>query len=54
MRNLELPVQNMKLMSVFTDTARKMKTQAMLTLKFGEVIVDHISRGSKIDDSSLN
>jgi hypothetical protein len=31
MRNLERPVQNMKLLSVLTDRARKVKTQAMLT-----------------------
>jgi hypothetical protein len=42
MRNLELPVQNMKLVSAFNDRARKVKTQAMLTLKFGEVRVDQI------------
>jgi hypothetical protein len=42
MRNLELPVQNMKLVSAFSDRARKVKTQAMLTLKFGEVKVDQI------------
>jgi hypothetical protein len=42
MRNLELPVQNMKLVSAFNDGARKVKTQAMLTLKFGEVRVDQI------------
>jgi len=42
MRNLELPVQNMKLVSAFSDKARKVKTQAMLTLKFGEVKVDQI------------
>jgi hypothetical protein len=39
MTNLELPVQNMKLVSVFNDRARKVKTQAMLTLKFGEVLI---------------
>jgi len=42
MRNLELPVQNMKLVSAFNDRARKVKTQALLTLKFGEVRVDQI------------
>jgi hypothetical protein len=42
MRNLELSVQNMKLVSAFNDRARKVKTQAMLTLKFGEVRVDQI------------
>jgi hypothetical protein len=42
MRNLELPVQNMKLVSAFNDRARKVKTQAMLTLKFGEASVDQI------------
>jgi hypothetical protein len=42
MRNLELPVQNTKLVSAFNDIARKVKTQAMLTLKFGEVRVDQI------------
>jgi hypothetical protein len=42
LRNLELPVQNMNLVSAFNDRARKVKTQAMLTLKFGEVRVDQI------------
>jgi hypothetical protein len=42
MRNLELPVQNMKLVSAFNDRAREVNTQAMLTLKFGEVRVDQI------------
>jgi hypothetical protein len=42
MRNLELPVQNMNLVSAFSDKARKVKTQAMLTLKFGGVKVDQI------------
>jgi len=42
MRNLELPVQNMKLVSAFNDRARKVKKQAMLTLKFGEVSVHQI------------
>jgi len=42
MRNLELPVQNMKLVSAFSDRARKVNIQAMLTLKFGEVRVDQI------------
>ena len=42
MRNLELPVQNMNLVSAFNDRARKVKKQAMLTLKFGEVSVDQI------------
>jgi len=42
MRNLELPVQNMKLVSAFNDRARKVKTQALLTLKFREVRVDPI------------
>ena len=42
MRNLELPVQNMKLVSEFNDRARKVKTEAMLTLKFGKVRVDQI------------
>ena len=42
MRNLELPVQNMQLVSAFNDRARKVKTQAMLSLKFGEVRVDQI------------
>jgi hypothetical protein len=37
MRNLEPPVQNMNLVSAFSDKARKVKTQAMLTLKFGGV-----------------
>jgi hypothetical protein len=42
MRNLELPVRNMKLVSVFNDRARKVNIQAMLTLKFGEERVDQI------------
>jgi hypothetical protein len=42
MRNLDLPVQDMNLVSSFSDKARKVKTQAMLTLKFREVRVDHI------------
>jgi hypothetical protein len=42
MRNLELPVQNMKLVSAFSDRARKVNIQAMLTLKFGEVRIDQI------------
>jgi len=42
MRNLELLVQNMKLVSAFNDTARKVNIQAMLTLKFREVRVDQI------------
>ena len=42
MRNLELPVQNMKLVSAFNDRARKVKTQALLTLKFGKVKIDQI------------
>ena len=42
MRNLELPVQNMKLVSAFNDRATKVKTQALLTLEFGEVSVDQI------------
>src|SRR5215470_9142457 len=42
MKNLELPVQNMNLVSAFNDKARKVRTQAMLTLKFGKVIVDQI------------
>ena len=40
MRNLELPVQNMKSVGAFNGTTRKVKTQAMLTLKFGEVKAD--------------
>ena len=40
MRNLELPVQNMNLVSAFNDRAGKVKTQAMLTFKFGEVRFD--------------
>ena len=42
MRNLELPVQNMKLVSAFKDRARKVNIKAMLTLKFGEVRVEQI------------
>jgi len=42
MRNLELPVQNMKLVIAFNDGARKVNIQAMLTLKFGEVCVGQI------------
>ena len=42
MRNLELPVQNMNLVSAFNDRTRKVKKQATLTLKFGEVRVDQI------------
>jgi hypothetical protein len=37
MKSLELPVQN-----AFNDKARKVRTQAMLTLKFGEIKVDQI------------
>jgi hypothetical protein len=40
MKNLELPVQNMNLVSAFSDKARKVRTQAMLTLKIGEETVD--------------
>jgi hypothetical protein len=40
MKNLELQVMN--LVRVFKDKARKVRTQAMLTLKFGEVKVDQI------------
>ena len=42
MRNLELPVQDTKLVRAFNDRARKVKTQAMLTLKFGGIRVDQI------------
>ena len=42
MRNLELSVQNMKLVSAFNNRARKVKTEATLTLKFGEVKGDQI------------
>jgi hypothetical protein len=42
LRNLELPVQNINLVSAFGDKARKVKTQAMLTLKFTGVSVDQI------------
>ena len=42
MRNLELPVQNMKLVSAFNDRARRVNIQAMLTLNFGEVSVNQI------------
>jgi hypothetical protein len=42
MKNLELPVQNMSLVSAFSDKARKVRTQAMLTLKIGEETVDQI------------
>jgi hypothetical protein len=42
MRNLELPVQNMNLVSAFSDKAKKIKTQAVLTVKFGEVRVNQI------------
>jgi hypothetical protein len=42
MRNLKLPVQNMKLVSAFNDRARKVITQALLTFKFREVRVDQI------------
>jgi len=42
MKNLELPVKNMKLVGVFSDRARKVKTQAMLNLKFGEVSVNQM------------
>jgi len=41
-RNQELPVQNMKLVSAFNYRARKVNIQAMLTLKFREVRVDQI------------
>jgi hypothetical protein len=41
-KNLELPVQNMKLVSAFSDKARKVETPAMLILKFGGVRVDQI------------
>ena len=42
MRNLEMPVQDMKLVSAFNDRTRKVNIQAMLTLKFREVWVDQI------------
>ena len=42
MKNLELPVKNMKLVGDFSDRARKVKTQAMLSLKFGELRVNQI------------
>jgi len=42
MTNLELPVQNMKLVSEFNDRSRNVNIQAMLTLKFGGVSVDQI------------
>ena len=42
MRNLEQTVQSMKLVNAFDNRVRKVKTQAMLTLKFGEVWVDQI------------
>ena len=42
MINLELPVQNMKLVSAFNDRARRVNIQAILTLNFGEVWVDQI------------
>ena len=54
MRNLELPVQNMKLVSAFNNRARKVKTEATLILKFGEVKGDQISHSPSHDDSSLN
>jgi hypothetical protein len=42
MRNLKLPMQNVKLVSAFNDRARKVKKQAMLNLKLGVVRVDQI------------
>jgi hypothetical protein len=42
MNNLELPVQNINLVSAFSDKSRKLKKQAVLTLNFGEVSVDQI------------
>jgi hypothetical protein len=42
MNNLELPVQNINLVSAFSDKSRKVKKQAMLTLNFGELSVDQI------------
>jgi hypothetical protein len=42
MNNLELPVQNINLVSAFSDKSRKVKKQAMLKLKFGEVSVEQI------------
>jgi hypothetical protein len=41
-KNLELPVQNMNLVSAFGDKTRKVKTQAMLTLKLGAVTINQI------------
>lgn len=43
MRNLELPVQDMNLVSSFSDRARKVKKQAMLTLKFREGFIRYFS-----------
>jgi hypothetical protein len=40
MRLLELPVQNMNLVSAFIDKATKVKTQETLTLKFGGVTIN--------------
>ena len=42
MRNQELSVQNMKLVSAFNDRAKKVNIQAMLTLRFEEVRADQI------------
>jgi hypothetical protein len=40
--NLELPVQNINLVSAFSDKSRKVKKQAMQTFNFGEVSVEQI------------
>jgi hypothetical protein len=42
MNNLELPVQNINLVSAFSDKSRKVKRQAMISLNFGELSVDQI------------
>jgi hypothetical protein len=42
MNNLELPVQNINLVSAFNDKSRKVTKQAMLTLNFGDVSVEQI------------
>jgi hypothetical protein len=41
-KNLEPLVQNMKLVSAFNGKDRKVKKQAILTLKLGEIRVDQI------------